>query len=71
MSLSALTPDKIAEICTGYWLNDKVPDFALHRAVNDSREMTANNLFIALRARKQMGTHFWPAWLAPNNMPLW
>ena len=58
MSLSALTPDKIAEICTGYWLNDKVPDFALHRAVNDSREMTANSLFIALRGAQTDGHVF-------------
>ena len=58
MSLSALSPDKIAEICDGYWLNDKIPDFALHRAVIDSREMTANTLFIALKGEQTDGHTF-------------
>ena len=29
MSLSALNPIQFAEICSGYWLNDILPDFVL------------------------------------------
>jgi len=58
MSLSALSPNKIAEICNGYWLNDKMPDFVLHRAVIDSREVTANSLFIALKGAQTDGHEF-------------
>ena len=58
MSLSALSPNKIAEICNGYWLNDRIPDFALHRAVIDSREVTANSLFIALQGAQTDGHEF-------------
>ena len=58
MSLSALSPNKIAEICNGYWLNDKMPDFVLHRAVIDSREVTANRLFIALKGAHTDGHEF-------------
>ena len=58
MSLSKLHPTKIAEICKGYWLNAEIPQFAFHHVVIDSRQMTSNTLFIALKGAHKDGHYF-------------
>jgi len=46
MSLSALNPIQIAEICSGYWLNDILPDFVLTHTVIDSRKMAKKTRYL-------------------------
>ncbi|MGB1473003.1 MAG: Mur ligase domain-containing protein, partial [Candidatus Puniceispirillaceae bacterium] len=58
MSLSALNPVRIAEICGGYWLNDILPDFVLTHTVIDSRKMAKNTLFVALKGSRTDGHIF-------------
>ncbi|MGB1554000.1 MAG: UDP-N-acetylmuramoyl-tripeptide--D-alanyl-D-alanine ligase, partial [Candidatus Puniceispirillaceae bacterium] len=58
MSLSALNPVRIAEICGGYWLNDILPDFVLTHTVIDSRKMAKNTLFVALKGSQTDGHIF-------------
>ena len=58
MSLSTLNPIQIAEICSGYWLNDILPDFVLTHTVIDSRKMAKNTLFVALKGSQTDGHIF-------------
>ena len=52
--LSQLSPQHLAELCKGQWYQDKIPSARFTAAQIDSRLMESNQLFIALRANKQM-----------------